>query len=507
MTFRRIAAGALLAAIAVAVALAASEAAVRLIDGYPLSTLRLRHAPPAPAPTDLERAKAGTLTVPVAAGVDRAWFEVRLEQRPAPPPDPILAPRLPAYWTLGLPSLYEWNVRALEAYACRDPKAFADNYARYKDVFVFEPVEDTIFPTFRFLRKAAYTSGLKTNEFGWRGPSLSLSKPDRTIRIAFVGASTTVGAHGTPASYPEYIGVWLNLWAKTRGLDVGFDVINAGREGINSDSIAAIVRQEVLPLEPDLVLYYEGSNQFWPADFIEWPDGKAPIRPREDPRLNAPWPAERVSALAVRTHSLYEALTTRGEPSKPQFRVRWPSELNELDPALNSPVMPLSLNVVLKDLEQIRSDVAASGGDLVVETFFWLVWDGMKLDPLRNSGPFGYLNKTFWPFSYAHMRRLADFQNRVLTKFTRIHHLDLIDFASAYPRDPGLFEDAIHFMPEGIRLQGWVVLQQLIPLIERRMASGALPRPARTHLTEHPAFAQNPRRLVPVTSIGQHCTT
>jgi hypothetical protein len=46
-------------------------------------------------------------------------------------------------------------------------------------------------------------------------------------------------------------------------------VINAGREGINSRSLPAIVRQEILPVEPDLVYYdYDGANQFWPGNFV-----------------------------------------------------------------------------------------------------------------------------------------------------------------------------------------------------------------------------------------------
>ena len=43
---------------------------------------------------------------------------------------------------------------------------------------------------------------------------------------------------------------------------VRFEVLNAGRESIISTDTAAIVRTEVLPLKPDLVVYYEGGNQF-----------------------------------------------------------------------------------------------------------------------------------------------------------------------------------------------------------------------------------------------------
>src|SRR5262249_10948598 len=138
----------------------------------------------------------------------------------------------------------------------------------FDDVFVFDPIDRAPFPRFRFLRNARYPSGLQTNGFGWRGPDVALNKRPASIRIAFVGASTTVGEHGEAYSYPDGIQCLLNRWGQAPHPAIAFETINAGREGVNSNSIQAIVRQEVLPIDPDLVVYYEGSNQFWPANFI-----------------------------------------------------------------------------------------------------------------------------------------------------------------------------------------------------------------------------------------------
>ena len=43
-----------------------------------------------------------------------------------------------------------------------------------------------------------------------------------------------------------------------------FETINAAREAIKSPDIHAIVRDEVLPLAIDYLVYYEGANQFGP---------------------------------------------------------------------------------------------------------------------------------------------------------------------------------------------------------------------------------------------------
>jgi hypothetical protein len=59
----------------------------------------------------------------------------------------------------------------------------------------------------------------------------------RTIRIVFVGASTTISKHTFPYSYPEF--VWLNLWAADHKLDIRFEAMNAGRESVQSIDLDA----------------------------------------------------------------------------------------------------------------------------------------------------------------------------------------------------------------------------------------------------------------------------
>lgn len=486
-------------------ALAGLETALRVVDGVSLTEAAL---PPGPrvAVAIQQRALAQGYvgTLPVAPGVDRSWYAEDPVLPPAPPPDASLASRLDAYRTVGLPVLYEWNREYLRRSACDDSAAFAKTFGPYEQVFVFTPHGGVPYPTFRFLREATYPSGLVTNEFGWRGPGVAIDKPARTIRIVFVGASTTAGFHSAPFSYPEYVGVWLNRWSDARGLRVRFEVLSAGREGINSSSIAAVVRQEVAPLEPDLVIYYEGSNQFWPSSYVDWPDGRVPDRPRIEPR--APWGVERFSVTAVRTHHALDSLLRTGdEPPKPALAVHWPASLDELNPALNHPDLPLNLGTILGDLEGMRMTAVDAGGELVIASFLWLFWDGMQLDRSKYGGIYHYINEAFWPFSYAHLRRFADFQNRVFAAYSRQTGAGFIDFAAAFPKDPAFFADAIHFRPEGMKLQAWVVLQQIIPLLEDRIGRAALPRPDRAPLPVHPAFAESPRHLVAVNQFGADC--
>src|SRR5215510_11420793 len=159
-----------------------------------------------------------------------------------------------------------WNPRFIQERVCGgDP--FFRQFPGF--AFSYDPAEPSAHPPYRYLAGVATPYGLVTNRLGFRGHEISPDKPDHVVRIAFVGASTTVGNHSYPFSYPELIEPWLNLWAQANAPGVRFEIVNAGREGILSSDIAAIVRQDVAPLEPDLIVYYEGANQFTFRELIE----------------------------------------------------------------------------------------------------------------------------------------------------------------------------------------------------------------------------------------------
>jgi hypothetical protein len=439
--------------------------------------------------------------LPVAAGVERKWFSLEPALRQAPL-EPALDRRYWAHAGFELPSEYEWNRRYVVNALCGESAAPLPIFSHVDDLFVFDPVDGQQHPAFRFLRSTHYPSGLLTNNFGWRGPDVALNKPAATIRIAFVGASTTIDPHGDRFSYPEYVGRWLQQWQRARAESLTFETINAGREGVASDSIAAIVATELVPVRPDLVVYYEGSNQFWPADFI--PSALPPRPTQLSKRL--PWIDEH-SAIAVQLRGLWNKLHEGREPAKPSLTVAWPQSLDELDPPLDDPRLPVQLPVILRDLEKMRAALAAYGGTLMPSSFVWLVHDGLVLDRQRDAGLYSYLNESFWPFGYAHMRRLVDFENRVFRKYARAHALPFNDLASAYPADPRLFLDAIHMTPAGIKLKAWLVFQQLVPELERRIAAGTLPLADPGGRTAHPAFPRGAAPLVRLDDLRRSCAS
>jgi hypothetical protein len=441
--------------------------------------------------------------IPVAEGVQRGWF--------ADDPPPLPNRRSPSAEDGEL-------VRRVEASGVTDGTRRADMFKVWNSVFVgpdpcahpylkdapgriyvYDPPDGSPWPRFRFLPDTTTPIGLVTNAYGFRGGPVSLARQPKTIRIAFLGASTTVASHHFPYSYPEHVGYWLNRWAAAKKLDLRFEVLNAGRESIGSPDIAAIMKNEVAALAPDLVVYYEGANQFYLEPLV--PD--LPPRPARLPVATPPPPglfarivedlsysstlANRLKGLLAQYDSPQApASPTAGNASqpgadgrewpKPDYTLVWPKGVDEANPDLARKDLPVSLSEILADLGRIEATTEAVGGEMALASFKWLVDDGMVLDPVRHRFILEYLNFGYAPFRYRDLARLARFQNRVLEKYAKEHRIDFLDVARLMPSDPDLFIDAIHGTTEGVRLRAWIMLQLLIPVIDRHLADGTWPK-------------------------------
>jgi hypothetical protein len=499
-------AGAITVLVSAIVGVLALELAFRIVDRQPLTRLALSGAPAnvrsrsgAASSPDLQYLPA----VSLAAGVDGEWYREEPLSRPRFPLDGELAARASKYAADPYTPFFEFNRRFVEREACAGRTGLVGGL---DDFFVFTPQDGQPYPTFRHLAHVSPPHWFVTNNFGWRGPDVEVSRAPNILRIAFVGASTTIDSYSVPFSHPELIEHWLNRWAAIQAPEYRFEVINAGRTGIDSRSIRAIVETELSPVDPDLVVFYEGANQFTPGGVLRTPLRRMFPKPtvtfRERTRL------ERRSALVRRLLSAWDR--ARGgdgrEPAKPPASVVWPAGVNESAPDPHDARLPMDLPQVVKDLDAMRAALAPAGGEVAVSSFIWLAEAGMRLDPVRHANILRYLNDTLWPISYAHVRRMADFQNRVFFAYATQQALPFLDIAGDYPRDPDLFDDPIHLNYAGLRLQGWIFLQRLVPIVQRHLSAHDWPRPPRTGAALHPAFAQPARRLMTASQAGAHCS-
>ena len=500
---RKILANGLLLVGSLLLCLVVAEGATRWADDVPLIALTL---PASNGGIGLDTTAERVDEVPRAASVAREWFfsdPPPLPNRHAVPPewvelDRLLQEKVGSYRSDFKP----WDMfKAWNAAFVGDPCANDFFAGAPGSLFVYDPPGGEKRPIYRYLPNATTPMGLVTNQFGWRGPPVRFARSDKTIRIVFVGASTTAGAHSIAYSYPEFVGHWLNMWAAARRPDLRFEVMNAAREAVSSWDIEAIVRQEVAPVRPDLVVYYEGVNQFQPGNIVKNMPAATPPHPGLAP--------DGIVARSLRTGARHLALIRRiqalmasfelpeggREWPKPGYEVSWPSGLDEFDPDLGRSDLPVNLATILQDLDRIRADLAKVDSELALSSVMWLVKDGMVLDPIRGRIIWDYLNVYYFPFRYRDMERLTAFQNRVFAKYAATHGLPFIDVAGRMPFDPNLFADAVHTTYPGARLKAWVVLQQLVPIIEKRLASGAWPKPVPVMGEAHPAFAKEPRQI------------
>ncbi len=162
---------------------------------------------------------------------------------------------------------------------------------------------------------------------------------------------------------------------------------------------------------------------------------------------------------------------------KPDYKLQWPEGLDEADPDLAYPRLPVNLNLIQRDLDAMRTAVQQVGSDFAVSSFLWMVKDGMVLDPVRHKYILEQLNSVYYPFRYRDMERLAAFQNRLLAKYARTHGIPFIDTARYFPLDPDLFVDAVHTNNAGLRLQAWITFNLLLPVVEKHLADRSWPRP------------------------------
>ena len=473
----------LLLLLSIVLSVAVAEAVVRVLNGQPLLAF------PLPEAIDEGILKPEQVdAIPRTGGVDRAWFSATpppLANRKPPPPGwqdlfDELREKSTRNSSFQPNDVFKvWNTRFSGSDPCRHP------FLRQApgQLYLYDPADDKASPPYRFYPNVTLPDRLVTNQIGWRGAPIEVPRGPRTVRIVFTGSSTVVDGHFAPWSYPEYVGFWLNRWAESKKLDVRFEVLNSARESNTSTDIANIVHGEVLPLRPDLVVYYEGGNQFRLESIVQdVPKGAAVRPPSTGASVSPQWlrAASRWSALLGRVQAAigFAASDLDGkEWPKPDYKLVWPPGLDEQDPDLAYPNLPVHLNDIQRDLDRIRADLGTIGSDFALSSFVWMVKDGLVLDPIRHRYILEQLNVANYPYRYRDLERLAKFQNRLYAKYARVHRIAFIDVAAEMPLDPDLFRDAVHASYAGTRMRAWITFNQLIPLIERHLADKSWPRP------------------------------
>src|SRR5262249_16403868 len=100
---------------------------------------------------------------------------------------------------------------------------------------------------------AGYSSGhISINSLGFRGPEIAMPKPPDTVRVAYLGASTTWCAEVSGNDY-----VWPHLVTASLGRafpEVRFDYVNGGVPGYTIESLLKNLQYRIASLHPAVIL-------------------------------------------------------------------------------------------------------------------------------------------------------------------------------------------------------------------------------------------------------------
>src|SRR5262249_40216228 len=152
--------------------------------------------------------------------------------------------------------------------------------------------------------------------------------------------------------YPEYFGILLDKWLAANRYPFPVEIINAGREGVGTTDVAAILREEVLPLAPDYVIFYDGANQLLSAQSFAL-SNKTFQHFTTDELTKADRPFTLFWTEHLRLAKIVNEVYLRYGESfvddwrRPNYKFMLLPGVDEHEPSLSNPNLPLGLPVFL----------------------------------------------------------------------------------------------------------------------------------------------------------------
>jgi hypothetical protein len=302
---------------------------------------------------------------------------------------------------------------------------------------------------------AGQRHSIKINSLGFRGSEFTQEKPAKTVRIACVGGSTTfcTGVSSNAATWPHLLQEKL----QKQYPDVKIEVINAGVAGYNTTQSLINLRERVLPLDPDLVIFYEGQNEM-ARDTLALAKERGLVGDRQSYLSPATKLLSKYSLLfdlaykniAIRTGGGGDAAKKlNGLPADlTKGYVQALAEMQKLTKERGIPLV-LSTFVVKYRRDQDRP-VQIANADIA---FYYMPW--MSMDDLLDG---------------------TDAYNAAVLEFGRTSGVPVVDDRDVVPPDAEHFVDCCHLADKGCsrmadRFFGFLEQQQLVrPLIEAKLA-------------------------------------
>lgn len=299
------------------------------------------------------------------------------------------------------------------------------------DVFFRDPTTQL-----RLATPGAAMGKVRINAHGFRGPPLAIPKPPRTLRIAYLGSSTTFSAEVPEGrDWPSMATAAL---ARTLPANCRAEHVNAGMPGFAVRHMRTLFEARVRPLQPDMVVVLPGDVSADIADDLR--------AQGHDPNawFRRSWLAER-SVLWRKVERSSAALTLERRAFDQDGKIA-------VDLAGNAAAFGKRLGAFMGEIRSAEAQPAVatissrlrrdqSRGEQLEAVRSALVVNPYTSIPDMVAAREGY---------NAQVRRVA-----VATGAT------LVDVGDAVPSDPANFVDSAHFSVRGSAIMGDLVANSI----------------------------------------------
>jgi lysophospholipase L1-like esterase len=273
-----------------------------------------------------------------------------------------------------------------------------------------------------------------SNSWGFRGTEFSREKPKGIIRIVCLGASTTEGSQSDTETYPYYLQQEI-----TKALpEKKFEVINAGHHAFGIRDLLELLKQRVFPLNPDIILFYEASNNIAFHEFVRLP---------RSCQIGECWPATYGETYRwFYDHSaMFVMLTNRlGMNDRiPPQKAHW------FDVS-----RPKKSEIAYREgLAEIVRETKKRNIAIVLSSFVTLANPNLRVSHAANPLVFDDLYKIWYPVTAGEISQIYDRFNRQSKEVAEEYGIPYADVAADFPKHLRYFPfDLIHLSPAGNRL-------------------------------------------------------
>ena len=293
----------------------------------------------------------------------------------------------------------------------------------------------------------------KNNNLGFRGPDITVKKPEGKIRVVCIGASETYGLYENPDK--EWPAQLRDL------LPAQYEVVNTAVVGLSLKNISDYMKKYVFPIEPDVIvivaspLFMIGKQNMQIIEAVEAEaiNEKEQETPEEARRLSI------VKRLIVsfrvieKTKQLVKQLLVENFPFF--LQKTYSMQLAKLEAETLKGMKPFDsapeadLKNLKKAIEQTIDLVTANGSKLIFCTYPSLTSnEAFAKHPEKMLGS----RRFHASLSIAGMRDSLIKGNAIIFDTSLEKNVAVADVAKVIPQTSDYFEDSVHYTDNGARL-------------------------------------------------------